>query len=122
VANIIEWVFPAPGEVIDLAAYPSLIPLRWNFTGTPARTQLSILDTATRVRVFTTFIDNEEIKIPASTLQPGKEYDFSMFAMAPFEQFKLAKIAATGSNVDFLFSDSFIFSTRGTLSPVTKIR
>lgn len=116
VDNILEWVFPTPGQVIDLASYPSReIPFRWNFTGPPVASQLSIVDAATETRVLYRMVETEEITIPAAILLPGKSYDFGLTNVFVWcgimGKFKMSRLAAPGSAINFHYDGRLRFST-----------
>lgn len=118
IANLIQWLSPTPGQVIDLAAYPlGELPCRWKFKGTPVMARLRVVDSATRTEVFSRMTDGEELTIPTAILLPGKTYGVSIDTGAfspgcgPLGRFKLAKLAAPGSDVRFNQEYSFSFST-----------
>jgi len=118
VDNLIQWVSPTPGQVIDLAAIPlGELPCRWKYTGTPVMARLRVVETASRTEVFSRKTDGEELTIPTVTLRPGKTYiisiDTSRFSSGcgPLGRFKLAKLAAPDSDVRFDQEYSFTFST-----------
>jgi len=112
IANIIKWGFPVPGQVIDLGAYPMIIPLSWNFTGTPAKTKLIIKDQVANTEVFSKYIASEGINIQATTLKPGKEYGLIMWAVAPLDKFQTTPNATPDSDVVFYFNDEMTFRTK----------
>lgn len=113
IANIVEWVFPVPKQVINLSAFPALLTLRWNFTGAPATTEIFIKDRATNTKVFSRHLAAESVTIPTKTLSPGKEYVFGAWAFDPIDRFKITRAAAPGSDVVWYFNDTFLFSTQG---------
>ena len=120
VDNLIHWLSPTPGQVIDLAALPlGALPCRWKYTGTPVMARLRVVETASRTEVFSRMTDGEELTIPTVTLRPGKTYIISIntsrFSFSsecgPLGRFKLAKLAAPDSDVRFDQEYSFTFST-----------
>ena len=118
VDNLIQWLSPTPGQVIDLAAYPlGELPCRWNYRGRPVMARLRVVDTATRAEVFSRMTDGEELTIPTAALSPGKTYSVRIDTSrmnpgcGPLGRFKLAKLAAPDSDVRFDQDYSFTFST-----------
>jgi len=112
IANIVEWVFPVPKQVINLSAFPALLTLRWNFTGAPATTEIFIKDRETNDKVFSRHLAAESVAIPTKTLRPGKEYVFGVWAFDAIDKFKNTRAAAPGSEVVWYFNDTFLFSTQ----------
>jgi len=76
IGNTIEWIFPIHNQVIDLSAYPTGIPVRWDFTGTPGRVHLIV--NIVGALIFTTEVSGERTTIPAGILRPGTGYNFLM--------------------------------------------
>lgn len=75
IANTVEWIFPVHDQVIDLSAFPSGVPVRWNFTGVPGDNAHLLLKTDFHT-VFAQNVSGEELTIPAGTMLPGKHYLF----------------------------------------------
>jgi hypothetical protein len=115
VDNLIQWVSPTPGQVIDLAEHALGVSLRWKFAGTPVKVRVSISDTATRAEVFSRVTNGEELTLPAAVLQPGKTYtvqiDTTPPGCGPLGRFKLGKPATLDSNVRYDWEYNFRFST-----------
>ncbi len=116
VDNILEWGFPTPGQVINLAAYPAgEIPFRWDFSGPPIASQLIINDAASGSRIIYRMVETEGIAIPVVSLQPGKSYEFiltSVFAWCGIMgRFKMSKLAAPGAGISFRYDGISSFST-----------
>jgi hypothetical protein len=118
VDNLLLWLSPTPGQVIDLAACPLReLPCRWKFKGPHVMTRLSVKDTAERAEVFTRLTDGEDLTVPTAVLRPGKTYEIrigtSNFSpgAGPMARFKLGKLAAPDSNVRYDWEYNFLFST-----------
>lgn len=115
VDNLIQWVSPTPGQVIDLAEHAAGIRLRWKFAGTPVKVRITVDDTAARTEVFSSVTTAEELSLPAAVLQPGKTYTVQIDTTAPgcgpLGRFKLGKLATLDSNVRYDWEYNFRFST-----------
>jgi hypothetical protein len=117
VDNLLTWISPSPGQVIDLSAYPlGEIPVRWRFAGTRVPFQLRITDSVTHAEIISKIVDSEGYTIPTVALRPGKTYFFSVTTVyalgcGPLGRFKLGKLAAPGSEVRFDCGYAFGFST-----------
>jgi hypothetical protein len=118
VDNLLQWLSPTPGQVIDLAACPlGEIPCRWKFKGAPVKTRMSVRDTADRAEVFSRLTEDEDLTIPTAVLRPGKTYEIrigtSNFSpgAGPMARFKLGKLAAPDSDVRYDWEYNFSFST-----------
>jgi hypothetical protein len=115
--NIIEWVFPMPGQVIDLSSYSmGFISCRWNFTGTPVRVFFELFNTADPDRIiFSRTIEAEAVNVPLSVVTPGNEYrmtvDDDSTGSPPLGAFKMSKLAAPGSSLVYYFVAECTFST-----------
>jgi hypothetical protein len=77
IENTIEWIFPTHNQVIDLSAYPSGVPVRWNFTGPLAHAYMLIKILGAPL-VYSADVLGAELTIPAGTLQPRHLYIFQM--------------------------------------------
>jgi hypothetical protein len=115
--NIVEWVFPTPGQVIDLSSYSTgFVSCRWNFTGTPVKVIFELFNTADPHRViFGQTIEAEAINVPLGVLTPGNEYrltvDDGVSGFPPMGAFTMSKLTAPGSSLVYQFSTECTFST-----------
>ena len=98
ITNTVEWLSPVQDQVIDLPAYPSGVPVRWNFTGTlGADAQFSLkCDHRT---VFSINVSGAELTIPAGTMLPGKLYLF--YLGDEYHYFKVSDAFDPSSSVKF---------------------
>lgn len=113
VSNIIEWVYPTPGQVIAMPPFGSSILFKWNFTGSPIRTELYIRDVATNNKIYSRMITNTESqRINPRILRKGKEYKMGFWSDVPHEYFKITRNVAPGSEVSFRFCNSMKFKTK----------
>ena len=115
--NIVEWVFPMPGQVIDLSSYSmGFIPCRWNFTGTPVRIIFELYNTADPDRIiYHREFETESVNVPLSIVTPGNEYrmtvDDDATGLPPMGAFKMSKLVAPGSSLVYSFITECTFST-----------
>lgn len=98
ITNTVEWLFPIQDQVIDLAAYPSGVPVRWNFTGTLGDNAHFMLKCEHRA-VFFINVSGAELTIPAGTMLPGKLYLFHM--IDEHHYFKVSDAFDPSSSVKF---------------------
>lgn len=116
VDNLIRWLSPSPGQVLDLAAYPlGEIPCRWKFAGTPVRVRVCVVDRTTRAEILCRETDGGEFAIPTAALRPGNNYSLEITTAfpgcGPLGRFKLGKLAASGSDVHYDWDYYLHFST-----------
>jgi len=112
VKNIIKWVYPRPGQAILLPNPTLSIPFRWNFTGSPVRTELYIRDKTTNTKIFSHIINGENQRIRANIFKHRRTYIMGFWANAPIDSFSLSGNASLRSNVKFYFCNSMNFSTK----------
>lgn len=116
--NLIEWVFPTPGQVIDLSTYPAgAVPFRWNFTGATVLTRFDLTPSTDPDRVlYQREIEAERLDVPVRFLAPGTGYRIILFTslsgMDPMGEFKMGKLVALGSKIIFAHDSTCPFSIR----------
>jgi hypothetical protein len=77
IGNTIEWIFPTHNQVLDLSAYPSGVPVRWNFTGPLAHAYMHIKILG-KPFIYTADVPGGEVWIPTGILEPRNLYFFQM--------------------------------------------
>lgn len=110
ISNIIKWVWPKPGQVIPVGNFLTYL-FKWNFTGTPARTEFFIKDKKTNTKIYTINTSAEQQSVMAGLFSQGKEYIMGMWAVNPIGKFRLSKHCARGSKIDWYFSSVMVFKT-----------
>ncbi len=98
ITNTVEWLFPLQDQVIDLSAYPSGVPVRWNFTGTLGDDAHFMLKCEHRA-IFAIDVSGAELTIPAGTMLPGKLYLFHVIDENHY--FKVSDAFDPSSSVKF---------------------
>lgn len=116
--NIIEWIFPVGGQVINLSDYPgSTVRFRWNFTGTTVKSQLQLYENADPSRmIYINTSGTESLEIPTRVMAPGSRYRITLSTAIttydPMGEFKMDKLTAPGSRMVFYHDSYCPFSTR----------
>jgi len=98
ITNTVEWLFPVQDQVIDLSAYPSGVPVRWNFTGTLGDAPYFLLKCEHSL-VSSINVSGAELTIPAGTMLPGKRYLFLL--VDQYHYFKVSDAFDPSSSVKF---------------------
>ncbi|MCK5003684.1 MAG: hypothetical protein KAS21_01255 [Candidatus Aminicenantes bacterium] len=119
ISNIINWVWPKPGETLPMGRFLTYL-FEWDFTGTPARTEFFIKDKSTNKKIYTKILSAEQQSVMAGLFKPGKEYVMGMWAVRPIDNFKLSKYCARGSKIDWYFSSTMIFNTVKSFTPLIR--
>ncbi len=108
IENTIQWLLPAASQVIDLPVYARTgIPFRWNHTGTPATSVLSIEQGMTRV--YRKSVTGEEHIVPIGALQPGKAYASALNDEKHY--FRMNDLFSPRSEIEFSVTCVSLFST-----------
>ncbi|MEN8223316.1 MAG: hypothetical protein ABFR36_08670 [Acidobacteriota bacterium] len=110
IKNIIEWVWPKPGQSISVGRFIAYL-FKWNFTGTPATTEFFIKDKITNKKIFSKNTGAEQQSVLATLFKPGKQYRMGLWAVKPIDNFKISKHCAKGSKIDWYFSSIMTFDT-----------
>ncbi len=116
IRNIINWVWPKPGQTIPTGRIISYL-FKWDFTGSPAKTEFFIKDKSTNTKIFTKNTSAEQQSVMAGLFNSGKEYVMGMWAVDPIDKFRLSGVCSKGSRIDWYFSSTMIFNTGNKLTP-----
>jgi len=116
IKNIIRWVWPKPGQTITFGRFLTFL-FKWDFTGTPAKTEFFIKDKITNTKIYTKNTSSEQQNVMARLFSRGKEYVMGMWAVDPIAHFKLSKHCTKGSKIDWYFSNTMIFNTGKKITP-----
>jgi len=109
IENTIELLFPVEGQVIDLALFPGGVPMRWNFTGTPAITWMRISDSASGIEIFSRDGVGRAITVPVGVLQPGKQYKFYV---GESRFFSISSLFSPSSSIELSIYECCSFTTK----------
>ena len=113
VNNHIEWVYPSPDSKISIS--PTLLrtlKFRWNYTGKILRTKVRIKNFTTNTEVFNRTVTAEEISVPAHIFVRRNRYRFDLEVDGPVGLFKLTKVTAPGSKIEFFYWDHIYFDVK----------
>jgi len=119
IKNIINWVWPVPGQTIPTGRLLSYL-FKWDFTGSPAKTEFFLKDKNTNTKIFTKHTSAEQQHVAAALFGPGKEYVMGLWAVDPIDKFRLTANCAKGSRIDWYFSSTMIFNTGKGLTPLIR--